>query len=71
MSEYAVFDLGERMFNRASAQSHCFRRNALLHPAQRDFVQMAGIFSSNNLTINLIMDNRCRSPYNFHELLIS
>jgi len=42
MPEDAVFDRGERMLNRASAQSHRFRRNALLHPVQSVFVQMAG-----------------------------
>jgi len=32
MSEDAVFDRSERMFNRASAQSHRLRRNAFLDP---------------------------------------
>jgi hypothetical protein len=42
MSEDAVFDRGERMFNCASAQFHRFRREALLHPVESVFVQMAG-----------------------------
>lgn len=42
MSKDAVFDRGERMFNRAPAQSHRFRRNALLHPVERVLEQMAG-----------------------------
>jgi hypothetical protein len=42
MSEDAVFDRSERMFNGASAQSHCLWRNAFLHPVQSVFVQMPG-----------------------------
>jgi len=42
MSEDAVFDCRERMFNCASAEFHRFWRDALLHPVESVFVQMAG-----------------------------
>jgi hypothetical protein len=38
MSEDAVFDRSEGMFNRASAESHRLRRYAFLHPVQSVFV---------------------------------